>query len=218
MTGSDKTQEPRVDKITPLDSSEAKWAELVKIDWTDQAGKPRVWETANRKTRGSSGVDAVAIAAILLHPSRPTCTMVIKQYRPAVGATCVEFPAGLVDEGETVEQAALRELKEETGYTGKIVSITPTIVSDPGLTTANMQFAVVEVDLKEDELPEQHLDSGEFIERFIVPLNSLYDKLMEFSKDKNTICDARLFHFVAGMHFAKENAKKYGLEASDSKI
>lgn len=54
-------------------------------------------------------------------------------------ATCVEFPAGLVDADESPEDAAVRELKEETGYAGRVLSLSPTIVSDPGLTTANMQ-------------------------------------------------------------------------------
>ncbi len=32
----------------------------------------------------------------------------------------LEFPAGLRDLGETVEQAAVRELAEETGFQGRI--------------------------------------------------------------------------------------------------
>lgn len=32
----------------------------------------------------------------------------------------MEFPAGLVDAGETLEECAMRELAEETGYSGRI--------------------------------------------------------------------------------------------------
>lgn len=73
----------------------------------------------------------------------------------------------------------MRELKEETGYVGKVVDMSPVIVSDPGLTTANMALAVVEVHLKEgDKEPEQQLDEGEHIERVVVPLEELYDRLI----------------------------------------
>lgn len=37
----------------------------------------------------------------------------------------IEVPAGLVDPGENPEQAALRELKEETGYVGKVTESSP---------------------------------------------------------------------------------------------
>ena len=57
--------------------------------------------------------------------------MVILQYRPPVEAYCVEFPAGLIDEGETPEQAAVRELKEETGYEGKVCAVSPTLSNQP---------------------------------------------------------------------------------------
>jgi len=40
-------------------------------------------------------------------------------------------------------------------------------------------LAIVEVNLNEgDEEPEQHLDAGEHIQRVVVPLDELHDKLM----------------------------------------
>ena len=43
--------------------------------------------------------------------------LVVKQYRFGVGKTTTEIPAGIIEAGEMPEQAAVRELKEETGYT-----------------------------------------------------------------------------------------------------
>lgn len=38
------------------------------------------------------------------------------------------FYSGLIDEGESAATAALRELKEETGYKGEVVGVTPGVV------------------------------------------------------------------------------------------
>lgn len=48
-----------------------------------------------------------------------------KQYRPPLDKVVIELPAGLIDEGETAEQAAIRELKEETGYVAEVLETSP---------------------------------------------------------------------------------------------
>jgi len=48
---------------------------------------------------------------------------------------------GLVDENETAEQAALRELEEETGYIGEeVIDVSTILASDPGWRTTDSRF------------------------------------------------------------------------------
>jgi nudix-type nucleoside diphosphatase (YffH/AdpP family) len=42
--------------------------------------------------------------------------VLVRQYRPAVGQSMLELPAGTVEKGEDVARTAQRELEEETGY------------------------------------------------------------------------------------------------------
>lgn len=203
------TQEPVITKIEDLPVEEAKWVTLKRISYTDQVGKARTWEAASRKTRGKSGVDAVAMGNILLHPSKPPSTLIVIQYRPPLDSYTVEWPAGLIDAEETAEEAAVREFKEETGYECKVISVSPPQAADPGLSNANMQLAMVEVQLGEgDEEPEQRLEDGEHIQRVVVPLSEFYDRLVEYSKKERFIVAAKLFHFAAGMRFQQENKYK----------
>ena len=45
--------------------------------------------------------------------------LLLKEYRHTIGKNVYEFPSGFIDESETPEQAACRELKEETGFEAK---------------------------------------------------------------------------------------------------
>jgi ADP-ribose pyrophosphatase len=56
--------------------------------------------------------DAVAI---IMHDESGEKILINREFRMAMGRWVYNFPAGLIDEGETREQAARRELKEETG-------------------------------------------------------------------------------------------------------
>lgn len=182
------SQSAKVIKTAPLDDSEAKWVGLRSIEWVDPTGRQRKWESADRKTR-KGDVDAVAIMTIIHRPSSEPHILLISQYRPPVGKSCIEMPAGLIDAGEEGDEgtnrAALRELEEETGYGtdkegGKvqIEETTPTMFNDPGLTGANMKMVVVSIQLKDDSAePVAKPEEGECIEKYLVPVKGLYKSL-----------------------------------------
>ena len=46
--------------------------------------------------------------------------LMVLQYRHAIGKCLLEIPAGKIESGESPEQAAIREMTEEIGYSGKV--------------------------------------------------------------------------------------------------
>lgn len=166
----------------------------------------RPWECAERRTRGSSGIDAVAVLAIIRSETKafPLSTVIIEQYRPPIGKFIIEMPAGLIDEGETPEQAAIRELTEETGYkSDRVIESSPVIVSDPGMTNANMKLVILGVTLKDKmETPEQKLEEGEHIVVRVLELAKLHEELGVYNQ-KGFLVDAKLAHFASGYEMAQ---------------
>jgi len=72
-----------------------------------------------------------AVALLVSDPQRGV--LFVEQYRPAIGRKTLEIPAGLIEEGETPEQTALRELAEEAQLTGDLEKLAEFYVS-PGFT------------------------------------------------------------------------------------
>ena len=59
-----------------------------------------------------------AVALLVSDPRHGV--LFVEQYRPAIGRKTLEIPAGLIEEGETPEQTAMRELAEEAQLTGEL--------------------------------------------------------------------------------------------------
>jgi len=192
-------------KIEPLNSEDAKWTKLEKITYKDPSGKERPWECASRSTRPEgSEVDAVAIIAILEKSTGPEIVLQ-KQFRPPTGGVCIEVPAGLVDPNESIETTTVRELKEETGYIGKVISASPTIYNDPGFCSTNLSLVITSIDLSDERNinPKSELEDGEFIETFSVPIKNFDEQLRKLDAQGYKI-DSRVQNVAEGIKIAQK--------------
>ena len=118
----------------------------------------------------------------------------MRQFRPPLDATCIEVPAGLVDAGESASAAALRELKEETGYVGALAGETAISYADPGVCNANSCFVYVEVDgdAPGNRSPKPELEESEAITTFSLPFDGLASHLERLIKAEPRLAvDAR---------------------------
>ncbi len=75
---------------------------------------------------------AVAVLVLRQRDGRDE-VLLVSQARPAVGRETWELPAGLIDDGETTEAAARRELAEEVGLDGTLTRVAE-VYSSPGFT------------------------------------------------------------------------------------
>ena len=168
-----ETTSPQILSKTTL--AAGKFLELRSIAWQDNQGRRRDWDCASRT--GGRGHAAMVIARLM--PERNL--VLVRQYRPPAGKYCIEFPAGLVEPGEDFTCAALRELAEETGYTGKVADTIPFGFSSAGLTDEDIAGVVVEIDSAHYRRhpPQPHPEASEDIEVITVPEAKLRDFLQE---------------------------------------
>ena len=133
-----------------------------------------VWREAAENRKGQFTIidspDWVTILPILKNSRGRDCFLTVEQFRHGCASLTREFPAGMIDNGETPLDAAIRELEEETGYhAGKMTQI-GSVNPNPAF-MSNRTYTFLAEDLT--PLGRRKLDEHEMIDMELVPEEEL---------------------------------------------
>lgn len=170
---------PPTPTLESIETVSTGWINKYHLHYTLPDGRPYTYEGVSRKgperyetalealgNTGAPDPDAVCIVPLLPDGS----VLLEREFRYPLNSWCVSLPAGLIDAGESLEEAVARELSEETGYRLRD-DIAPAVrplpqpgFSSTGLTEENVQVVFAQVEPAGQARP----DSAELIEPFTV--------------------------------------------------
>ena len=119
--------------------------------------------------------------------------VMIRQYRHGSREVTLEIPGGLLDPGDTPEEAAARELLEETGYQAKewlkigVVNPNPALFNNRCYT-----FLAQDIEKVSDPTPDQTED----IEVVLIPLADIPELILKGEIDHAMVITAFSYYFL----------------------
>ena len=96
--------------------------------------------------------------------------VMVRQFRFGTEAFSLEPPGGVIEKGESPILAGERELKEETGFTGKGATIIGSVRPNSAIMSNRCHFVLVE---EVEETSPTSFDPHEELETVLVPLEEL---------------------------------------------
>lgn len=118
--------------------------------------------------------------------------VMIRQYRHGARRVTLEIPGGLVDPGDTPEQAAARELMEETGYQADALVQIGVVNPNPALFN-NRCYTYVARNVKKINDPTP--DQAEDIEVVLIPLSDIPELIQTGEIDHAMVITAFYWYF-----------------------
>ena len=126
---------------------DGKYLKNYEITYLNKAGKEKKYEIVSRKElkdvsdigRAPSGISIVAF-----HDGK---LLLLREFRMSVNRTIFNLCAGMIEEGESIEECIRRELYEETGLSvKKIRTILPPSYAAVGISDTKTYIAIVDAE------------------------------------------------------------------------
>jgi ADP-ribose pyrophosphatase len=134
-------------------------------------------------------------AVVLIPMDESGDLLLVRQYRHPTGTYILEFPAGTLDVGESPEECAIRECREEVGMAPGTIKNLGGFFLAPGYSTEYLQIYLA-TDLSEAPLP-QDLDEDLTVER--LPADELLEKIkLGEVQDAKTIAGMMMLNLHGG--------------------
>ena len=134
----------------------------LRVDDVDTGHGRHVWEVVEH-----------AEAVVVIPQPAPDEIVLVKQYRHPLGRENWEVCAGGVDPGESPHDAAIRELREETGFRARTMRRLWSAYTAPGFCTELLHFFVTD----DYEIGEATPDADEAIEIATFPLKRVREMI-----------------------------------------
>ncbi len=100
--------------------------------------------------------------------------LMVKQWRHGASQLSIEFPGGVINNGETPEEGAERELLEETGFKARSLIHLASISPNPAIMSNQVHFFAA-LDLENTR--KVNLDDDEYLECLIEPVEKIYGSM-----------------------------------------
>ena len=128
--------------------------------------------------------------------------VMVRQYRHGSREVTLEIPGGLVDDDDTPQEAAMRELLEETGYRAEEMVQIGDLNPNPAI-FANRVYTYVAQNLRKvgDPSPDQTED----IEVVLIPLSEIKELIRKGTIDHAIVAAAFCLFFI-------QNSTSFGVE------
>ncbi len=173
--------------IEAVKLAQTKWLNLFDVRFVDKTGGERFWQVVSRaaEPRCVSGQFEPADAVVIVpYHTAYNRLVVTREYRVPLGDYEYGFPAGLIDKGENAEQAARRELTEETGFAvTRIAKVSPPVYSTAGISDESVVMVYVEC-------------TGETTSRFTTASEQI-EVILASPQEAKSLCERRDLKFDA---------------------